>query len=129
VLAGVSAVYLAVEAAPLIPLAIVAARGGAGPAERVVVYRVFGGQAKGLGQSWTTVNPGSVTNFRNAAGLFPGNTGRFVAEGRLANTQGVIFRAALPGPGSVGGGLPEVVVPNPSVQIELIRVSGANPAF
>jgi len=33
------------------------------------VYRVFGGDAKAGGFSWTTENPNSVANFRDAVGL------------------------------------------------------------
>ena len=110
--------------------ASVAARAAA-PAvqEGTAVFRVFGGEAKGLGQSWTTVNPGSVANFREAAGLFPGNTGRFLAEGRLLNGEGVLLRQARPGPGGVGGTIPELVIPNPGQQVCLLRVCGVNPGF
>jgi hypothetical protein len=100
--------------------------------EGTKLYRVFGGQAKGLGQSYTTVDPGSLPNYRTAAGLYPGNTGRFVLEGTLGNTEGVIFLNAAPGPGGVGGGLPEVFLPflpNAEWQIIIQRVSGANPPF
>ena len=108
----------------------VAARGGAGAVkEGAAVFRVFGGEARGLGKSWTTVNPGEVANFRRGAGLFPGNTGQFVIEGRLTNTEGVLLRDALRGPSGVGGGLPELVIPNPGSQVCLICVSGANPPF
>jgi hypothetical protein len=31
--------------------------------------------------------------------------------------------------GGVGGGLPEVFVPNPATQININRVSGVNPPF
>lgn len=57
------------------------------------------------------------------------NSGSFVLEGTLNNTEGVIFRSAAPGPGGVGGGLPEVFVPNPATQININRVSGVNPPF
>lgn len=67
------------------------------------LFRVFGGEAQGLGRYYTTVNPGSLSNFREAAGLFPGNTGQFVLEGTLNNTGGVVLRTAAPGPGGVGG--------------------------
>jgi len=97
--------------------------------EGTQLYRVFGGEAKGLGQYYTTVNPGSLPNFRTPAGLYPGNAGQFVLEGTLSNTEGVIFRSAAPGPGRIGGGVPEVFVPNPQTQINIIRVSGANPPF
>jgi hypothetical protein len=97
--------------------------------EGTTLFRVFGDEAQGLGQSWTTVNPGTVANYRDVAGLFPGNSGQFVIEGTLEDTTGVLFRPALPGPGGIGGGLPEVVVPNPGSQICIVCVSGANPPF
>jgi hypothetical protein len=82
-----------------------------------------------LGNYYTTVNPAEVANYREVAGLYPGNSGGFVLEGTLNNTEGVIFREAAPGPGGVGGGLPEVIVPNPSSQITVTRVGGVNPPF
>jgi hypothetical protein len=75
--------------------------------ERTTLYRVFGGEARGLGQSWITVNPGTVSDFRSAAGLFPGNSGQFVIEGMLTDTTGVTLRSALPEPGGLSGGIPE----------------------
>jgi hypothetical protein len=108
----------------------IAARGSAAAVqEGTTLYRVFGGEARGLGQSWTTVNPGSVKNFREAAGLFPGNTGQFVIEGTLMSTEGVLLRQARPGPGGIGGTIPEVVVSPGAPQICVLCVSGANPAF
>jgi len=103
------------------------ARAAAG--EGTQVFRVFGSEAKGLGQYYTTVNPGTVANYRQAAGLFSGNSGQFVLQGTLRDTEGVIFTKAAPGPGGIGGGLPEVFVPNPETQISILRVSGANPEF
>jgi hypothetical protein len=101
----------------------------AGISEGVTLFRVFGGEARGLGASWTTVNPGSVPNYRTTAGLFPGNSGQFLIQGRLTSTEGVSLRQALPGPGGVGGGLPEVLVPKPATQICIQCVSGVNPPF
>lgn len=95
----------------------------------MAVYRVFGGDAAGLGRYWTTVNPGQIGNFRKAAGLFPGNTGRFVIQGQLTNTSGVLLQRAAPGPNGVGGGLSEVFIPNPGGQVCLVCVSGVNPPF
>ena len=69
------------------------------------------------------------TNYREAAGLFPENTGRFVIEGRVTNTGGISLRGALKGPGGVGGGFPELLVPNPEQQICIVCVSGVNPEF
>ena len=80
------------------------------------------------GRSWTPVNPASVPNYRSAAGLPVQNTGRFVTEGVITDATGVTTRGAIPLHGNPGG-LPEIVVPNPSTQIRVIRVSGANPEF
>jgi hypothetical protein len=121
---GAAATAPAAEAAPEAADAIT---------EGIKVYRVFGGEATPFGNpapgSWTTVDPATVENFREAAGLFPGNTGRFVVEGELTSTEGVTVRASLPGPGGVGGGLPEVVIPNASQVVNVTRVSGVNPEF
>ena len=92
------------------------------------VYRVFGGESGPHGRSWTRTNPGSVNNYRDAAGLPDSNTGQFVAEGRLKNTKGVTQRDALPLDGNKGG-IDEVLVPDPVNQIEIDRVSGVNPEF
>lgn len=97
--------------------------------EGVQLYRVFGDEARGLGQYYTTVNPGTVSNYREAAGLFPGNSGSFLLEGRLIDAEGAIFAPAAKGPGGVGGGLPEVFVPRPASQVIVDRVSGVNPPF
>ncbi|MEK7281247.1 MAG: RHS repeat-associated core domain-containing protein, partial [Chloroflexota bacterium] len=107
--------------------------GGGGVTSGTKVYRVFGGEATPFGNpaggSFTTVNPATVGKFREAAGLYPGNTGRFVMEAQLINTESVTVRQALPGPGGIGGGLTEVVIPNAENQVQLLRVSGANPEF
>ncbi|MDE2126013.1 MAG: hypothetical protein KGJ62_05425 [Armatimonadetes bacterium] len=58
------------------------------------LHRVFGGEAPGLGNYYTTVDPITVDDYRVAAGLFPGNTGRFVLECTLNDTEGVVFRVA-----------------------------------
>jgi hypothetical protein len=97
--------------------------------EGMQLFRVFGGEARGLGQYYTTVNPSSVPNYRSAAGLYPGNSGGFLLEGTLNNTNGVVFGAAKAGPRGVGGGLPEVFVPNAASQITVRGVWGVNPPF
>jgi len=109
--------------------AVLSGAGKAVATEETQVFRVFGNEAKGLGQYYTTVNPATVANYRQAVGLFPKNSGQFVLEGRLKDMQGVIFSRAAPGPGGVGGGLPQVFVPSPQTQINILRVSGANPEF
>jgi RHS repeat-associated protein len=106
------------------------ATGTASTAARgTTVYRVFGGNAKPFGQFWTTTNPLSVENFRIAAGIFPENTGEFFAEGTLTDTEGVTFSPAAPGPGGVGGGLPQVEIPDPVTQICLVCVYEVTPPF
>lgn len=80
------------------------------------VYRVWGGDSKLYGHSWTRTNPLSTDNYRNAAGLPPGNTGRYMTRGRLINMGNVFSRDALP-IGKNLGGLDELLVPNVKEQI------------
>ena len=40
--------------------------------EETQLFPVFGNEAKGLGQYYTTVNPANIANYRQAAGLYPG---------------------------------------------------------
>lgn len=101
---------------------------GAAVTEGTKVFRVWGDEAGAMGRSWTTVDPRTVPNYRDAAGLPAQNSGRFISEGVLQNTQGVTTRGALPLHGNAGG-LPEVVVPNPASQIRLDNVQGLNPEF
>lgn len=96
--------------------------------EGTKVFRVWGDEAGASGRSWTTVDPRTVPNYRNAAGLPVQNSGRFISEGVLSNTQGVTTRGALPLHGNAGG-LSEVIVPNPTTQIRLQNVQGLNPEF
>jgi hypothetical protein len=75
-----------------------------------------------------TVDPRTISNFRNVAGLPVQNTGRFLSEGVLWNADGVLIRPALPLKGNVGG-IPEFVIPNPAAQVRLKNVQGLNPEF
>jgi hypothetical protein len=74
------------------------------------VYRVWGTnpnnpdltkQSGPWGQSWTTVDPSTVPNYREAAGLPSGgesgarNAGRFVSVGIINDASGVQVRSAL----------------------------------
>jgi len=93
------------------------------------VYRVFGDGAEAFGKYWTTVNPNTVNDFRTAAGLFPQNTGRFVIEGTITDTTGITVDGAAAGPSGVGGGLTQVIIPNPEEQLIINQVSGVNPPF
>ncbi len=96
------------------------------------VYRVYGGDAKPDGFSWTSKNPNGISNYRDAAGLPSGgasgsnNTGRFVIEGTVSNKNVINIRPALKLDGNKGG-LPELII-NPS-NVRINRVSGANPKF
>lgn len=90
------------------------------------IYRVWGGDSKSSGASWSTVDPGTVENYRDSAGLPNRNSGRFVSEGILMSTDGVRERTALAYDGNRGG-LPELIIPGG--QVHLTRVSGANPSF
>jgi hypothetical protein len=111
--------------------------------EGQTVYRVWGGEPSvpelkssgPWGSSWTPVNPATVSNYRNAAGLPTlggqsgvANTGRFVSVGRVIDPSGVKIRDAIALDGNTGG-LPEYLFLNPPSQIELIGVYGVNPPF
>jgi hypothetical protein len=81
------------------------------------------------GHSWTHVDPRSLDNPRAALGLPTGpdgNPARFLSEGVLRNTEGIRARRALELDGQPGG-WPEILVPDPESQIDLIRVEGVNP--
>jgi RHS repeat-associated protein len=101
---------------------------GVAAQSETLVYRVFGGEARGMGHSFTTVEPWTVPNYRGAAGLPTGNSGSFLLEGVLTDRTGVVFRPSLPGAGGPGG-LAEVLIPNPNSQVRIIRVSGLNPPW
>lgn len=68
-----------------------------GGASEMIVYRVFVGDARVHGFSWTTVNPTSVKDFRNLAGLPSGrasgaiNTADFMIKGKV-NINSIINR-------------------------------------
>src|SRR6185437_10896478 len=85
--------------------------------EGETIYRVWGGESGAFGHSWTPVDPGTVSDFRNAAGLPNRNNGTWTSVGTLTDTAGVSSRSALPLDGNQGG-LPEYLIPNPQTQIE-----------
>ena len=68
----------------------------------VTVYRAFGGDARAQGFSWTTVDPRTVSNFRNAAGLPSGgasgatNTADFMIQGRARLSDVMKFKIRRP---------------------------------
>jgi hypothetical protein len=101
------------------------------------IYRVYGGDSKAGGASWTPVDPDTVENYRDVAGLPSGgetdatNTGQFVIEGVLEDPEAVVtVRGAVALPGTKGG-LPEYVIPDwmDNGAIRIVNVSGANPEF
>jgi hypothetical protein len=113
--------------------------GTVAPKPGSLVYRVWGQdpsdpdaiirQSGPWGRSWTRVNPNTVSDYRDTAGL-PNlfNKGRFVSTGILNDTTGVIVKSADPiGPNA--GGLDELIVPNPQTQIILSGVAGVNLEF
>lgn len=87
------------------------------------LYRVWGGGSGPLGHFWSTVNPYLVTGYRNLAGLPDTNTGQFVSSGVLRSIQGVTTGTAAR-IGNNLGGLVEVIVPSPKLQIEIDFVTG-----
>lgn len=88
----------------------------------VTVYRVFGGDARAQGFSWTTTHPESVSNFRNLAGLPSGgasgatNTAEFMIQGKVNVRDILKSRSALPLDGNAGG-LPELIIDPKNVRI------------
>jgi len=92
------------------------------------VFRVWGDDAKAWSPSWTPVDPRTVPNYRNAAGLPNQNSGRFLSEGILRNTEGITAREALPLHGG-DGGLRELQIPYAEQKVQLQNVQGLNPPF
>ena len=90
--------------------------------EMVDVYRVFGGDARAQGFSWTTVDPRNVRNFRDAAGLPSGgasganNTADFLIKGRARRSDVIEFKSADPLDGNRGG-LPELIIDPQNVNL------------
>ena len=92
------------------------------------VFRVWGGDSGPFGHSWSPMDPNSVANFRDAAGLPDVNTGTQMTTGTLTDTTGVTARPALPLDGNQDGA-PEYLVPNPQQQIQIksIQDNTSNP--
>jgi len=88
----------------------------------VTVYRVFGGDARAQGFSWTTKDPRTVSNFRDVAGLPSGgasgatNTADFLIKGKVNAADIIKSRLALPLDGNKGG-LPELIIDPKNVKI------------
>ncbi|UWQ06666.1 RHS repeat-associated core domain-containing protein [Aliiroseovarius crassostreae] len=107
------------------------------PTQGQKVYRVYGGDSGPNGASWSPVDPSTVPDYRDAAGLPSGgesgatNSGRFVIEGTLQDPSAtVLTREALPLDGTTGG-LPEYIIPNAieSGAVRVDSVGGVNPEY
>ena len=92
----------------------------------VNVFRVFGGESKAAGFSFTPINPNKVANFRNAAGLPSGNTGNFLLEGTAKNKNILQQRSALPLDGNKGG-LKEFIIDPKNVKVN--KITEVKPPF
>ena len=92
----------------------------------LLLYRVYGGRAQQIGRSWTTIDPRTVDNYRDVAGLPDSNTGENLVTGRVTNPAGLEHRGALPLDGNQGG-LPEVYVPPPLNVLDHIEVLTVDP--
>lgn len=107
------------------------------PSSGDTVYRVYGGDSMPGGASWSPVNPASVKNYRDVAGLPSGgasgfdNSGRFVVEGTLQDPSKVVKVRLASSLDRNKGGIPEYVIPDAlsNGAVEVKRVSGVNPEF
>ena len=72
------------------------------------------------------IDPRTVENYRNAAGLPNANTANWLALGNLVDPEGIVLKNPDPLDGH-DGGLNEFVVPNPEEQIELMRIESFDP--
>jgi RHS repeat-associated protein len=83
------------------------------------VYRLHGGEAAEYGHSWTTVDPRTLENPRDALGLPDGNTAEYLSTAKVRDWTGVEPRSALPLDGNAGGA-PELLFPDPEQQLNII---------
>ncbi len=94
---------------------------------KINVFRAFGGDARAQGFSWTPIDPTTVKNFRNVAGLPSGgasgatNTANFMIEGQVRAKNILKTRSALPLDGNVGG-LPEFIINPKNVKLKDFKV-------
>ena len=88
----------------------------------IKVFRVYGGDAKANGYSWTPKDPRTIFNFRDKAGLPSGgtsgsiNTAEFLIRGKVKNKYIIQKRTALPLDGNKGG-LPEYIIDPKNVKV------------
>jgi hypothetical protein len=100
-----------------------AAKGVTGGGDDMIdVYRAFGGDSRAQGFSWTTVDPRTVKNFRDGAGLPSGgasgstNTADFLIKGSAKRSDVMEFKLADPLDGNRGG-LPELKIDSKNVRL------------
>ncbi|WP_242401660.1 RHS repeat-associated core domain-containing protein, partial [Porphyromonas macacae] len=95
--------------------------------DKITVYRVFGGDARAAGYSWSPVNPTTVDNYRYLAGLPSGgasvaiNTADFMLKGQVNIGDIIKIREALPLDGNIGG-LTEFIIDPKNVTITDILI-------
>ena len=95
-----------------------------------IVYRVWGGGISSeMGQHWTMVDPQFAGgDYRNLAGLPDWNSGTNITIGRLIDTTGIVVGPAAPFHGNAGG-WPQVFVPKPAAQIQVIESHTVLPPY
>jgi hypothetical protein len=99
------------------------------PTEGQIVYRVWGGDAREMGQSWTPVDPNFAGDaYRDKAGLPTVNDGSNLSIALVVDPKGIILRPAI-SLGSTQGGWPEFRIPNPQSQLRIINHKTVSPSF
>jgi hypothetical protein len=98
----------------------------AGDEGEQLVYRLHGGESAEYGHSWTTVDPGTLDNPRDALGLPDGNTAEYLSTAKVRDWTGVEPRSALPLGGN-SGGAPELLFPDPEQQLNIISTEPFSP--
>jgi hypothetical protein len=90
------------------------------------VFRVWGNESGPNGQSWTPIDPNTVSNYRSAAGLPNGNDASMITTGTLINTDGVTVGRATELDGNPGG-LAEFKIPDPQSQVLPLSIKPFTP--
>jgi len=87
------------------------------------VYRVHSTIAENdvYGHWWTTMPPALSENYRSEAGLPNENTGQYLSVGKLVMDRDALYSSATPIHEGQKGGWPQIYVPNPRLQIHLIK--------
>lgn len=101
--------FSVLSAIPMAGDAAGAARLGIAAQPEITVYRVFGGDARAQGFSWTPINPRTVSNYRDSAGLPSGgpsgslNTADFLIQGKVNAADVIKSKSAFALDGNRGG--------------------------